>query len=122
MQPDFAPLVSITPLLVLLTFIGALGMYLWCFRTGTKAFCSRVHYWLGEPREDLMRAIGNVRWPLAVSALIFALFVWSAQTHEVLAKMAERLREEVAMGDFGDMIGAFFTGQNFLAFMLLIVL
>ncbi len=50
------------------------------------------------------------------------LFVWSAQTHEVLAKMAERLREEVAMGDFGDMIGAFLTGQNFLAFILLILL
>ncbi|MGB5560406.1 MAG: hypothetical protein WBN04_20625 [Paracoccaceae bacterium] len=122
MQPDFAPLFSFTPMLVFLAFAAALAVYLWCFLAGTKAFCARVHHWLGEPRADLVQAITNVRWPLAVSALIFMLFVWSAQTHEVLAKMAERLREEVAMGDFGDMIGAFLTGQNFLAFILLILL
>lgn len=122
MHPEFAPLAFITKTLIILGGVAALALYLWIFRVGTKAFCRRVHYLLGDPCEDLFSAISNVRWPLAVSILIFMLFVWSAQTHEVLAKMAERLREEVAMGDMGDMIGAFVTGQNMLAFMLLILL
>lgn len=122
MHPEIAPIASLTMKLVVLSGIAALGLYLWCFRAGAKAFCLRVHDWLGEPCDNLFCALGHVRWPLAVSVLIFMLFVWSAQTHEVLAKMAERLREEVAMGDMGDMIGAFVTGQNLLAFMLLILL
>ncbi len=124
MQPDFAPIVSMTPVIVFLALAAALGVYLWCFRCGTRAFCRKLHHWLGEPCDELIQALTNVRWPLAVSVLIFLLFVWSAQTHEVLAKMAERLREEVAMGqgDVGVMIAAFVTGQNFLAFLLLILL
>ncbi len=56
MQPDFAPLFSFTPILVFLAFAGALAVYLWYFRAGTKAFCARVHHWLGEPRADLVQA------------------------------------------------------------------